>query len=91
MILPFSTSVFSSSKEASKWFSIACLPRPVTIIISSMPAATQSSTRYWIIGLSMSVSISFGSAFVAGRKLVPYHAARITAFLIGFIRRKKLS
>jgi hypothetical protein len=39
----------------------------------------------------MSVSISFGSAFVAGRKLVPYHAARITAFLIGFIRRKKLS
>src|SRR5258708_3844306 len=38
---------------------------------SSMPAARASSTAYWISGLSTKGSISFGSAFVAGRNRVP--------------------
>src|SRR6476661_7598061 len=46
----------------------------------SMPAATASSTAYWMIGLSTSGSISFGCAFVAGRKRVPQPAAGKTAF-----------
>src|SRR5215217_8109917 len=46
----------------------------------SMPAATASSTAYWITGLSTSGSISFGCAFVAGRKRVPQPAAGKTAF-----------
>src|SRR5438477_11473469 len=44
------------------------------------PDATASSTPYWIIGLSTSGSISFGCAFVAGRKRVPRPAAGKTAF-----------
>src|SRR2546423_58088 len=39
--------------------------------ISLSPEATASSTTYWIVGLSTSGSISFGCAFVAGRKRVP--------------------
>src|SRR5215207_2386008 len=46
----------------------------------STPAATASSTAYWMIGLSTSGSISFGCAFVAGRKRVPQPAAGKTAF-----------
>ncbi len=46
----------------------------------SIPAATASSTAYWMIGLSTSGSISFGCAFVAGRKRVPQPAAGKTAF-----------
>src|SRR6476661_7479316 len=46
----------------------------------SMPAATASSTAYWMIGLSTSGSISFGCALVAGRKRVPQPAAGKTAF-----------
>src|SRR5271166_4777508 len=38
-----------------------------------------SSTPYWISGLSTSGSISFGCAFVAGRKRVPSPAAGKTA------------
>src|SRR6188508_3617336 len=45
----------------------------------SIPAATASSTAYWMIGLSTSGSISFGCAFVAGRKRVPQPAAGKTA------------
>ena len=37
----------------------------------SIPAATASSTAYWMIGLSTSGSISLGCALVAGRKRVP--------------------
>ena len=44
-----------------------------------MPARTASSTTYWIAGLSTTGSISFGCAFVAGRKRVPKPAAGITA------------
>jgi hypothetical protein len=35
------------------------------------PEATASSTTYWMVGLSTRGSISFGWAFVAGRKRVP--------------------
>src|ERR1700682_1200230 len=58
---------------------MARLSRPVTTIIWSMPAATASSTPYWMIGLSTTVSISFGCALVAGRKRVPSPAAGRTA------------
>ena len=49
------------------------------MITCSMPAATASSTAYWITGLSTSGSISFGWALVAGRKRVPQPAAGKTA------------
>src|SRR5262249_58088101 len=45
------------------------------MMISESPEATASSTTYWMIGLSTSGSISFGCAFVAGRKRVPSPAA----------------
>ena len=45
----------------------------------SMPAATASSTAYWITGLSTRGSISLGCALVAGRKRVPQPAAGKTA------------
>ena len=44
-----------------------------------MPAATASSTTYWIPGLSTRGIISFGVDFVAGRKRVPSPAAGMTA------------
>src|SRR5689334_8251400 len=53
----------------------------VTMITCSMPAATASSTPYWMTGLSTSGSISLGCALVAGRKRVPQPAAGKTAFL----------
>src|SRR6266536_5111865 len=59
---------------------IAFLPRPVTRMMLSTPAATASSTPYWMVGLSTSGSISFGCAFVAGRNRVPRPAAGNTAF-----------
>ena len=49
------------------------------MMICSIPAATASSTAYWMIGLSTSGSISLGCAFVAGRKRVPQPAAGKTA------------
>src|SRR5689334_17602686 len=54
-------------------------------IISVMPAATASSTAYWISGLSTMGSISFGWALVAGRKRLPRPATGNTAFLIALI------
>src|SRR3977135_1319205 len=59
---------------------MARLSRPVTTMIWSMPAATASSTPYWMIGLSTIGSISLGWALVAGRKRVPSPAAGNTAF-----------
>src|SRR6266496_5285140 len=50
------------------------------MITCSMPAATASSTAYWMTGLSTRGSISLGCAFVAGRKRVPQPAAGKTAF-----------
>src|SRR6267378_3674774 len=54
-------------------------PFPVTMMMCSIPETTHSSTTYWICGLSTTVSISFGCAFVAGRKRVPSPAAGRTA------------
>src|SRR5450432_3078227 len=50
--------------------------------MSVRPAATASSTTYWIDGLSTTGSISFGWLLVAGRNRVPRPAAGMTAFLI---------
>src|SRR5436309_9033968 len=49
------------------------------MITCSMPAATASSTAYWMTGLSTRGSISLGWAFVAGRNRVPQPAAGNTA------------
>src|SRR6185312_12960410 len=78
-VLPLSSSIRSSSKLTSKWSSIEFLPRPVTMMMLSMPESSASSTPYWIMGLSTSGSISLGCALVAGRKRVPSPAAGNTA------------
>src|SRR5690606_14350689 len=65
-----------------KWSSSGRLLRPVTMRTSSRPAATASSTTYWIAGLSTTGSIPLGVAFVAGRNRVPRPAAGMTALLI---------
>src|SRR5688500_14103096 len=49
------------------------------MITCSIPAATASSTAYWMTGLSTRGSISLGWALVAGRKRVPQPAAGKTA------------
>lgn len=41
---------------------------PMMIKMSSMPDASASSMMYWIVVLSTIASISFGHAFVAGKK-----------------------
>ena len=46
------------------------------------PAASASSTAYWISGLSTTGSISLGLALVAGRKRVPRPATGNTAVRI---------
>src|SRR6202021_4320049 len=61
------------------------LPRLVTVMISVQPAATASSTPYWMRGLSTRQSISFGMALVAGRKRVPRPAAGKTALRIFWV------
>src|SRR3990170_2115767 len=76
---PRFSSRYSSSKLWSKWSSIARFWLLVTMMTWSMPAATASSTAYWMIGLSTSGSISLGCALVAGRKRVPQPAAGNTA------------
>ena len=57
--------------------------RPVTNSTSSSPAATASSTTYWMAGVSTTGSISLGVAFVAGRNRVPRPAAGTTALVTG--------
>src|SRR5512134_3964848 len=54
-------------------------------IISVRPAATASSTAYWMSGLSTIGIISFGLALVAGRKRLPKPATGNTAFVIARI------
>src|SRR5688572_3330710 len=73
------SSSVSSSYALSKWSSMARLLRPVTKIISVMPAAAASSTAYWMSGLSTTGSISFGLALVTGRKRLPRPATGNTA------------
>src|SRR4029078_8975237 len=58
------------------------LLRPVTKTKCSMPASRASSTTIWMTGLSTMVSISLGTALVAGKKRVPRPATGKTAFLI---------
>src|SRR5262245_38435616 len=58
---------------------MAFFPRPVTMMMFSIPEAIASSITYWITGLSTSGSISLGCALVAGRKRVPSPAAGKTA------------
>src|SRR5205823_14374280 len=67
------------------WSSFARLLRPVMKIMSVIPAAAASSTAYWISGLSTTGSISFGLAFVTGRKRVPSPATGNTALVIVFM------
>src|SRR5690349_13727283 len=62
------------------------LLRPVIISTSCRPAATASSTTYWMAGLSTTGSISLGELFVAGRNRVPRPAAGITALRTLVIR-----
>jgi hypothetical protein len=67
----------------SKWSSIARLAAPVMKTRRRAPAASASSTAYWISGLSTTGSISLGLALVAGRKRVPRPATGNTAVSIG--------
>src|SRR5919204_2268110 len=60
---------------------MARLWRPVTKIMSVMPAAAASSNAYWMSGLSTTGIISFGLALVTGRKRLPKPATGNTAFL----------
>ena len=53
--------------------------------MQELAAAIASSTAYWMIGLSMIGSSSFGIAFVAGRKRVPRPATGKTALVIDVI------
>ena len=68
----------------SKWSTIESLPRAQIRITSRTPAATASSTMYWMVGVSTMGSSSLGTALVAGRKRVPRPAAGMTAFRMGF-------
>src|SRR5579875_2380872 len=58
------------------------LLRVVTKIISSIPAATASSTIYCKVGLSTNGSISFGITLLAGSTRVPIPATGNTALRI---------
>src|SRR5213083_1246122 len=58
---------------------MASFPRPVITRMSVIPAPTASSTTYWMVGLSMTGTISLGWLLVAGRNRVPSPAAGITA------------
>src|ERR1035437_1099970 len=64
---------------------MADLPRRVTISTSRSPAATASSTTSWIVGVSMTGSISLGMAFAAGRNLVPRPAAGMTTLVTAVV------
>ena len=57
---------------------------PMTIRMSWMPAATASSTTYWMVGVSTMGNISLGCDFAAGRKRVPKPAAGMMALRIVF-------
>ena len=80
---PLASRTSSSSTFRSKWSSMLVLLRAVTISTSVRPAAAASSTTYWMAGVSMTGSISFGIALVAGTNLVPRPAAGMTALETG--------
>src|SRR5262245_23506327 len=89
-LLPRFCSVASSSNCLSKWSSMTPLFRPVTKIRCSIPASRASSTTCWITGRSTTVSISFGTALVAGRNRVPRPATGKTALRMGFMGSRGL-
>src|ERR1700685_4531034 len=67
---------------------MARLEAPVMKTSRRAPAASASSTAYWMSGLSTTGSISLGLALVAGRNRVPRPATGNTAVRItDFIRR----
>src|ERR1700756_3575451 len=78
-LLPCCSSISSSSWSESKWSSMARLEAPVMNTRRCAPAASASSTAYWISGLSTTGNISLGLALVAGRKRVPRPATGNTA------------
>src|SRR5271170_2934769 len=61
---------------------MARLEAPVMNTRRRAPAASASSTAYWISGLSTTGSISLGLALVAGKKRVPRPATGNTAVRI---------
>src|SRR5512146_1715285 len=69
---------------------MARLEAPVTNTRRVAPAASASSTAYWMSGLSTTGSISLGEAFVAGRKRVPRPATGNTALVILVMRGSPL-
>src|SRR3954468_13330668 len=81
---PLACRTSSSSQARSKWSSSERLLRPVMTSTSDRPAATASSTTYWMAGRSTTGSISLGCALVAGRKRVPRPAAGMTALVTDF-------
>ena len=83
-VLPVRSRLASSSAAMSKWSTIESLPRAQMRITSRTPAATASSTMYWMVGVSTMGSSSLGTALVAGRKRVPRPAAGMTALRMGF-------
>src|SRR5580698_5206768 len=64
---------------------MARLEAPVMNTRRRAPAASASSTAYWMSGLSTTGSISLGLALVAGRKRVPRPATGNTALVITFM------
>src|SRR5215472_1803481 len=66
---------------------MARLEAPVMNTRRRAPAASASSTAYWISGLSTTGSISLGLALVAGRKRVPRPATGNTAVRIAGLER----
>src|SRR4026207_949252 len=80
---PFSSARSGAPYDRSEWSSIARFWLEVTMMTCSTPAATASSTAYWMIGLSTSGSISLGCASVAGRERGPHTRAGGGAQLLG--------
>src|SRR5262249_8496201 len=89
-LLPCCCSIASSSGSESKWSSMARLVAPVMNTRRRAPAASASSTAYWMRGLSTTGSISLGLALVAGRKRVPRPATGNTAVRIAAPRAEVL-
>src|SRR5215475_12900319 len=69
---------------------MARLVAPVMNTRRRAPAASASSTAYWMRGLSTTGSISLGLALVAGRKRVPRPATGNTAVRIAAPRAEVL-
>src|SRR5215469_5511961 len=80
-LLPCCSSMCSSSWSESKWSSMARLEAPVMNTSRCAPAASASSTAYWMSGLSTTGSISLGLALVTGRKRLPRPATGNTALV----------